>query len=67
MTRFVQEINDDLNYELLGLIKDIRKELKKENRNIKFGKSDCIENIVYIALKKENRQRLISEIVENKK
>jgi len=67
MTTYVQHIDDDNNHEVMGMVKDIKKELKKERPLTKFSKSDCIEDIVKIALKSENRDKFVQEIIASRK
>lgn len=62
MTTFVQGLDDDLNHEVVGIIKDVKKIFKAENKLSKYSKSQCVEDIVELSIGRD-RKELINEII----
>jgi hypothetical protein len=69
MTTFVIAMDDELNYKLLGVVKDVRTQLKNGNSSLaKYSKSQCVQDIVQIALAGDNKKLIASiEALRKKK
>lgn len=55
MTTFMQHLNDDLNYELKYIVKEVKKTRPG------YTKTQCIEDIIKLSLK--DKDNLIKEVL----
>lgn len=66
MITFIQVVDDDTNDKILGIVREIRKQLKKENSRAKFNKQQCIEDMIAIAMEID-RDELVNQIIAVRK